>query len=90
MKNIIEIKVGSRYKKSFRRLSLRIQKEALQKINIFRVNPFDLRLKTHSLSGKSKDCLAFWITYSYRVKFIFLSKREVLFLDVGTHRIYKR
>ena len=32
---------------------------------------------------------AFWINYSYRIKFIFSGEDEVLFLDIGPHDIYK-
>ena len=86
---ITKIEVSSRYKKSFRRLLLRVQKKAIKKINIFRENPFNPRLKTHPLSGKEKECWVFWIDYTYRIKFVFLSDKEVLFLDIGTHDIYK-
>jgi mRNA-degrading endonuclease YafQ of YafQ-DinJ toxin-antitoxin module len=89
MSNIKRIKISSRYKKSFRVLDSKIQEKAIEKINIFRENPFDARLKTHKLHGKDRDCWAFWIDYRYRIKFIFLSEKEVLFLDIGTHNIYK-
>ncbi len=86
---ITNIKVSSQYKRSFRKIPPRIKKKSIVKINIFRENPFDPRLKTHPLSGKEKECWAFWIDYRYRIKFIFLSENEVLFLDVGTHKIYR-
>jgi len=89
MRSIKRIKISSRYKKSFRALDSQIQEKAIEKINIFRENPFDPRLKTHKLHGKDKDCWAFWIDYKFRIKFIFLSENEVLFLDIGPHNIYK-
>jgi mRNA-degrading endonuclease YafQ of YafQ-DinJ toxin-antitoxin module len=61
MRSIKRIKISSRYKKSFRVLDFQIQKKAIEKINIFRENPFDSRLKTHKLHGKDRDCWAFWI-----------------------------
>jgi mRNA-degrading endonuclease YafQ of YafQ-DinJ toxin-antitoxin module len=89
MRSIKRIKISSRYKKSFRVLDPQIQEKAIEKINIFRENPFDSRLKTHKLHGKDRDCWAFWIDYRYRIKFIFLSDNEVLFLDIGANNIYK-
>lgn len=86
---LINIKVSSRYKKSFRELPNQIQVKTIEKINIFRENQFDSRLKTHSLSGKLKEIWAFWVDYNYRIKFVFLNGKEVLFLDIGTHGIYK-
>jgi mRNA-degrading endonuclease YafQ of YafQ-DinJ toxin-antitoxin module len=88
MRSIKRIKISSRYKKSFRVLDPKIQEKAIEKINIFRENPFDSRLKTHKLHGKDRDCWAFWIDYKFRIKFIFLSDNELLFLDIGPHNIY--
>ncbi len=89
MRNIIKVKVTSRYKKSFQNLPSKIQKRTIERINIFIKNPFNPRLRTHPLSGKLENYWAFWIDYSYRIKFIFLANEEVLFLDIGTHSIYK-
>jgi mRNA-degrading endonuclease YafQ of YafQ-DinJ toxin-antitoxin module len=86
---IIHIELSSRYKKSFRRLHPRIQRKAILKTKIFRENPFSHQLRIHPLSGKERECWAFWIDYHYRIKFIFLNDEEVLFLDIGTHKIYK-
>lgn len=86
---IIKIEVCPRYKKSFRKLSFEVQRKAIEKINIFRNNPFDPQLKTHPLSGKYKECWASWINFDFRIKFIFLSDKEVLFLEAGTHDIYR-
>lgn len=83
------IKVSPKFEKNYQRLPQNIKEKAKEKESIFREDPFDPRLKTHKLSGKDKGCWAFWIDNSYRIKFIFLSKREVLFLDVDTHDIYK-
>ena len=58
---------------------------AKEKELIFRRNPFDARLNTHKLHGKDKECWAFSVIHAYRIKFIFLSDEEVLFLDIGTH-----
>ena len=79
------IKISPRFEKKYQRLAETIKKEAKEKEFLFRKNPFNPQLKTHKLSGKNKECWAFWITYSYRIKFIFLSSGEVIFLDVGTH-----
>lgn len=88
----IRIEVSSRYKKSFCKLSPAIQKKAIGKIRAFEKDPFALSLKSHNLSGREKDCWAFWVDYHFRIKFIFLNNKnnkEVLFLDIGTHNIYK-
>lgn len=79
------IRISPKFEKKYRRLPEIIKEEAKEKEFLFRKNPFNPQFKTHKLSGKNKECWAFWITYSCRIKFIFLSDGEVLFLDVGTH-----
>ena len=78
-----------RFDKSYRKLPTEIKEKAKKREKIFRKNCFDPRLKTHKLHGKEKEAWAFDINYHYRIKFIFLSDREVLFLDIGPHDIYK-
>ena len=83
------IKISPLFEKHYRKLPKEAKERAKNKEKIFRENPFDPRLRTHKLHGKEKEVWAFWIDYVYRIKFIFLSDQEVLFLDVGTHEIYK-
>lgn len=84
----VKISYSRKFLKSLSRLPNRIILQAQEKENIFKENPFDLRLRTHKLHGKEKGIWAFWITNSYWIKFIFLPKEEILFLDIGTHEIY--
>lgn len=86
---IREIKVSPIFEKHYPKLPRRIRDRAKEKERLFRDNPFHPSLKTHKLSGKEKEAWAFWIDYQYRIKFVFLTEDEVLFLDVGTHDIYK-
>jgi len=86
---MVDIRVSERFKKSYRKLPVKIKQRAKEKEAVFRTDPFDSILKTHKLSGKEKGIWAFWINDSYRIKFIFLPNKEVLFLDIGTHKIYK-
>lgn len=83
------VKYSKKFLRSLSRLSIRIIDQAAIKEEIFKNNVFDPQLKTHKLSGQEKEHFAFWINYSYRIKFIFLNNEEVLFLDIGTHDIYK-
>lgn len=85
----MRIIVSPRFEKNYKSLPKRIKQKAKEQELFFRKNPFDPRLKTHRLTGREKEAWAFSINYSYRIKFIFLTEDEVLFLDVGTHEIYK-
>ena len=86
---MMRITVSPRFEKNYKSLPKRIKEKAKEQELVFRKNPFDPRLKTHRLTGREKEAWAFSINYSYRIKFIFLTEDEVLFLDVGTHEIYK-
>ncbi len=88
-RKISRIRYSRKFLKSLGKLPQRIIEQAQEKEKIFKDNPFYYSLRTHKLSGKDKDCQTFWIDYSCRIKFIFLSNDEVLFLDIGTHEIYK-
>lgn len=85
----MEIRTAPLFEKHYKKLPERIKEKAKQKEKIFRTDPFHSLLKTHKLSGREKEMWAFWVNDSYRVKFIFLPNQEVLFLDIGTHKIYK-
>ena len=86
---IRKVKYAKRFLKSAARLPARIVGQAEEKEKVFRENTFDTRLRTHKLSGKEQGAWAFWINDSYRIEFSFLPNKEVLFLDIGTHKIYK-
>lgn len=88
-RKIKRVEYSENFLKSLRKLPERIINQAKTKEGTFRKNLFDSRLKTHKLHGKEKDAWAFWINYNYRIKFIFLNDEEVLFLDIGSHDIYK-
>lgn len=86
---IQEIKTSHLFEKHYKKLPKGIKEKAKAKEKIFRENSFHPLLKTHKLSGKDKECWAFWVDYSYRIKFIFLDDEKILFLDIGSHKIYK-
>lgn len=56
---------------------------------IFKENCFDPRLKTHKLKGKLRNYWSFSLTHSQRIMFKFLKLGEVIFIDIGSHSIYK-
>ncbi|OGK21464.1 hypothetical protein A3C23_05015 [Candidatus Roizmanbacteria bacterium RIFCSPHIGHO2_02_FULL_37_13b] len=85
---IDEIYYSSEFKKSVKKYS-DLKKIIIQRINIFKNNPFDSRLKTHKLTGKLKDCWSFSINFQLRILFEFISDTKVGFIDIGSHDIYK-
>lgn len=86
---IAVIKTSRKFEKNYRKLPNPIKDLAEKKESIFRNDPFDPRLETHRLHGKDKEVWAFSVTQSYRIKFTFLDSSSVLFIEIGTHDIYK-
>jgi len=62
---------------------------AERKEQLFRIDPFHASLETHKLHGGDAPAWAFSVDRKYRIKFLFLGNDRVLFLDVGTHDIYR-
>jgi addiction module RelE/StbE family toxin len=57
-----------------------------EKLQILQENPFDLRLRTHKLSGNLKDFYSFWLTYEYRIVIKIYPKEKLIeFYAIGTH-----
>jgi len=77
------------FKKHYQRLAKEIKILAEKREKIFRENPFDSRLKTHKLSGKLKNIWSFSVDKNYRILFIFYKENIIIFLNIGTHEIYK-
>ncbi len=84
----MKIYYSSKFAKEYKRLPKKVKIAAEKREKIFRINPFDPRLKTHRLSGKLKEYYSFSIDYHYRIIFEFVGKDTVWFHSVGTHKIY--
>lgn len=74
MPKIEKIEYSRRFLKNLSRLPKRVIDEAARKERLFKVDPFDARLRMHKLHGKEKELWAFWVDYKYRVKFFFATK----------------
>lgn len=75
--------------KKFRKLEKDLQEEALQKIDLFKDRINHKLLKVHKLHGKFSGQFGFSVNYKFRIAFRYVSKTEVLFLDIDDHDIYK-
>lgn len=85
----MRIYYSSKFSREYKKLPKEAKILAEKQEKIFRKDPFDPRLKTHHLTGKLKDFLAFSIDFKYRIIFEFADKDIVWFYDVGTHDIYR-
>jgi addiction module RelE/StbE family toxin len=62
-----------------------LKKRFWDAMELFSKNPFNPRLRTHKLTGKLEGLWAFSIAFDCRIIFKFLSKNEVLLIDIGGH-----
>jgi mRNA-degrading endonuclease YafQ of YafQ-DinJ toxin-antitoxin module len=72
----------------FKNLPKDLQKEVSTKEKMFRKNLFDPQLKTHKLTGRLGKYYSFSVTYHHRILFA-VEKRAIVFIDIGTHSVYR-
>ena len=75
--------------KAYRNLPEKIRLYAKQKEEIFKVDPFDNRLKTHKLKGRFRKLWPYSINYQYRIVFRFIDDETVIYYNIGTHDVYR-
>ncbi len=89
----MKIYYSNKFIRDYKRLPNKVKELAEEKESIFLKNPFNPKLKTHKLHGKFKGKIekywSFSVDYKYRIIFRFISKEEVRFYLIGTHKIYK-
>jgi len=81
------IEYSSRFKRSFKKLDRQLQLIAWQKLELFKQNQNDPRLKTHKL--QHTKYYAFSITYKIRIIFLPLPEAIIL-VNVGNHSLYQK
>lgn len=84
----MKIDYSPKFLRQFKRLSKETKESALKCEKLFRVNPFDPKLKTHKLQGRLNGFCAFSINYQYRIIFDFADDGIVRFYSIGSHKIY--
>lgn len=75
--------------KMLKRLELDIQNEVIEKTELFKDKKNHKILNVHKLHGKFFGSYGFYVNYKIRIVFDYLNKKEVVFLLVGDHDLYK-
>ena len=73
------------FQKTFKKKDKVIQKEVLEKIRIFRQEPFHVSLKNHKLHGEYAGYNSINVTGDFRAIFKYLDEDAVVFSYLGTH-----
>ena len=83
-----EVSYSTSFRKAYKRriLSDRLLCERfVERLEIFKIDPFDLRLRTHKLSGRLEGLYSFRVDADVRVIFYFKEAQHAVFVDIGTH-----
>lgn len=86
---VVQINYTSKFKKSLQKIDPSVIRVLEKKLKIFRQDLFTLGLETHKLKGKLARFWAFSVTRKIRVLFIFENDKEVTFVNIGSHDIYR-
>ena len=76
--------------RQFKRLDLRLQQEANEKIELFKDKKNFKQLKVHQLHGRLAKRYSFSVNYKTRIVFSYISKNEVVLLAIGDHDVYDK
>ena len=63
--------------------------EVFDKIELFKNRENHKILKVHKLHGKLSGRFSFSVNYSFRIVFTYDENKNVVFLDIGDHDLYK-
>ena len=86
---MIEIAFSSSFKRAFKKNvagNASLEMRFWERVELFKKNPFDPKLRTHKLSGKLKDLWSFSVEHDLRVIFSFADQTRVIFVDIGSHK----
>lgn len=79
------IKTTKGFDKQFVRLNSKLQARFKEKIEIFKINPFDTNLRNHALKGKYLGYRSIDITGDLRALYTVKGNTIVIFGFIGTH-----
>ncbi len=86
---MVEIAFSSSFTRAFKKNvagNASLEARFWERVELFKNNPFEPKLRTHKLSGKLKDLWSFSVEYDVRVIFSFAEQDKVIFVDVGSHK----
>ena len=84
----MEVFYTSRFAREAKKMPRHLRTTVEGRVELFKRNHFDPKLKTHKLAGSLKDFWSFSIDYRYRIIFEFVESEKALFHSIGDHSIY--
>ena len=86
---MIQLIYAQAFVRAMKRLPNDLQEEALEKIELFRIEKNHTHLKVHKLKGRLEGRFSFSVNFKVRIIFQYLSPKKTVLLSIGDHDIYK-
>jgi addiction module RelE/StbE family toxin len=86
---MMRVNLDPRFKKSYKNRIVNnknLVQQTKERINLFKVDYKNPILKDHKLTGAKKELRAFSVTGDTRILYIPVSEKEVIFIDIGSHK----
>lgn len=81
------IQYSARFKRSFKKLDRQVQLTAWKKLEMFKVDHFDPKLKVHKL--QNTEYYLFSVNYKVRIIFLIVDGMIIL-MNIGDHSLYQK
>lgn len=81
------VQYSARFKHSFKKLDRQVQIIAWKKLETFKVDHFDPKLKVHKL--QNTEYYSFSVNYKVRIIF-FIFHGMVILINIGDHSLYQK
>lgn len=87
----MRITYAPRFQHALKKHSIEFVEKIVERVLLFKQNPFDFRLHTHKLHGKLKSKWSFSVDNRFRILFEFdmADHSNAIFLDIGDHDLYR-
>lgn len=85
----IELLYRPEFIRLYNKLEPDLQREAKEKIALFKKQINNPALKVHKLHGRLRGRFSFSVNYKYRIIFEYLDKKTVALMSIGSHDVYK-
>jgi mRNA-degrading endonuclease YafQ of YafQ-DinJ toxin-antitoxin module len=86
---MIRIEFMPSFLRQLRTMSQDLQEEVIEKTELFKDTKNHKKLKLHKLNGRFASYHAFSVNYQVRIILKFIKKDFAVFLNVGSHDVYR-
>ena len=86
---MIEIAYSPRFIRLLKKCPPDVLQAAREKIEMFRDEKNHAALKVHKLDGRLAGQWSFSVNYQTRILFVYLAPKEVFFVVIGDHDVYR-